>query len=355
MGKEGVAVRKTNTLNKRGHMNVGVTATNVFSPSVSVVMSCYNASRWLEEAIESVLKQTYGNFELIIIDDGATDGTAEILKVYAARDKRIRIITKPNTGLADSLNVGIDQAKGEWIARLDADDICLPDRLEKQVEFISKHTDVILLGCGCFETDANGKTIKGHRYPERHGSLVHNIETANRFFIHSSAFYKRGVVRQVGGYNVLFKRAQDKDLWLRLSQVGKIACLPDILVKLRRHETSISYNKPDIFGIAATVCYSLRKMGFQDPSSCGGQNWDSFIGWLTVETEKTSISDAAKLWQDLRGTWYAADVKGILCNVSRLTAKLAGSGQILGFLKQRICGQCLGFELAKEWARRNKV
>src|SRR5687767_6042714 len=99
-------------------------------PECSVVMSCYNASAWLSEALDSVLNQTFQDFELIIVDDGSTDDTRKIIEEYAARETRIVSIVKANSGLADSLNVGVARARGRWVARLDADDVCEPERLE---------------------------------------------------------------------------------------------------------------------------------------------------------------------------------------------------------------------------------
>ena len=132
------------------------------SPEVSVLMSCYNASRWLHEAIDSVLTQTFENFEFVLVDDGSTDDTWNIIQSYRDRDERIVPISKKNTGLPDSLNVGIAKARGAWIARLDADDVCEPTRLEEQVKFVSKHPEVVLLGTGCVEIDEQGGVKKKH-------------------------------------------------------------------------------------------------------------------------------------------------------------------------------------------------
>src|SRR5688500_1611394 len=118
------------------------------TPTVSVVMSIYNAERWLEEALDSVLAQSFSDFEFLLVDDGSTDGTARIIARYAARDDRCRVITKHNTGLSDSLNVGIERARGEWIARLDADDIAVPTRFEEQLTYLRKNPGVVLLGTG---------------------------------------------------------------------------------------------------------------------------------------------------------------------------------------------------------------
>lgn len=160
-------------------------------PKITVLMSCYNAERWLSEAIESVLVQTYKDFEFIIVDDGSSDNTPEIIKRYADIDHRIRVISKTNSGLTDSLNAGISQAKGEWIARLDADDICLPHRLEEQVKYVKNNPKIVLLGSGCIEINEHGKFMKEHRYPDSYEALVYNMEKGKRHFAHSSAFLEK--------------------------------------------------------------------------------------------------------------------------------------------------------------------
>ncbi|MHB8130909.1 MAG: glycosyltransferase family 2 protein, partial [Mobilitalea sp.] len=126
-----------------------ISKSQIKRPEVSVLMSCYNASRWLSEAVDSILRQTFENFEFILIDDGSTDNTWEIIQKYRAQDKRIIALLKKNTGLADSLNIGLNEAKGEWVARLDADDISLPERLFEQFKFVQKNNKVGLLGAGC--------------------------------------------------------------------------------------------------------------------------------------------------------------------------------------------------------------
>ncbi len=116
------------------------------APSVSVLMPIYNAELTLAEAVESILAQTFTDFELIVVDDGSTDGSLQMLQKFAHRDTRIRIISRPNTGIAGALNEAMDAARGEFLARMDADDISLPARFEKQVAFLQEHPDVVLLG-----------------------------------------------------------------------------------------------------------------------------------------------------------------------------------------------------------------
>src|ERR1700722_10627943 len=193
----------------------------MMNPEVSVLTPCYNARAWLSQAIESVLAQTFHNFEFVLVNDGSTDETWEIIQRFRERDKRIVALSKKNTGMADSLNAGIARAKGAWIARLDADDLCEPTRLEEQLRFVRDHPAVVLLGTGFIEIDTKGRALKKHRYPTKHRQLVWQLEHLGGFFPHSSAFYRTDAVRRIGGYNRRISRAEDQWLWLELSRQGE--------------------------------------------------------------------------------------------------------------------------------------
>ena len=127
------------------------------TPELSVVMAIYNGREFLREAIDSVLSQTMRDFEFVIVDDGSTDGSHSIVESYS--DPRIRIISQENTGLAQALNNGISESKGEFIARMDQDDICLPERFAVQLEFLKNHHDVVAVGCGAIYMDESGKSV----------------------------------------------------------------------------------------------------------------------------------------------------------------------------------------------------
>jgi glycosyltransferase involved in cell wall biosynthesis len=318
---------------------------------ISIIMSCYNASRWLAEAIESVLFQTFKDFEFIIIDDGSTDETVDIIKRYAKTDSRIKIIKKTNTGLADSLNVGIDQAKGEWIARIDADDICMPNRFEKQINFLKINPSVVLLGCGCLEIEEDGNFIKKHKYPKRHRALVTNLEQLKAFFPHSSVLYRADIVRELGGYNPRCYMCEDRDLWLRLGEVGRIASFPELLIKLRKHKTSLSYNETNIYSIAVTVCYFLRKKGLPDPAAGYQEGWDFFIEWIKEKLDKRKVFEKAQAWQSIREEWYAERADPLMGRGIKLLGKLAESGVGFDVLKRKMFGSNLASNLANEWGK----
>jgi len=188
-------------------------------PFISVVMSCHNSKKRLKTSIESILDQTYKNFEFIIIDDGSTDDTLDIIRGYSASDRRIKIIEKPNTGLADSLNEGIKIAKGGWIARMDADDVSFVDRFEKQIEFIKKNPEIDVLGTGAVLISPNNEIQNSILLSERHEQITKDIFKRTIIF-HSSVIMKKAFFEKVGGYDTNLLRSQDFDLWLKGIKLG---------------------------------------------------------------------------------------------------------------------------------------
>jgi glycosyltransferase involved in cell wall biosynthesis len=286
------------------------------SPCITVLTCCFNAAPCLNETIDSIINQSFHDFEYLIIDDGSTDGSAEIIKKYASRDKRIFFIGKENTGLADSLNLGIKLAKGDWIARLDADDIALPRRLEFQLNFIETFTKTVLVGSGCVEIDAAGNFIKSHRYSSNHATLKWRLEHLSSFFPHSSAFFRKKVAQELGGYCSRFTRSQDWDLWLRMASTGLIGCIRQPLVKVRKHVASLSSDQggrlQQLMGVAATVCHLRRKAELSDPSRGTTEEWLDFLAWLEMRLENEGYFEDTIAWQSLRSQFYA-DGRTSLC------------------------------------------
>jgi glycosyltransferase involved in cell wall biosynthesis len=207
-------------------------------PKVTVLMSVYNGKKYLREAIDSILGQTFTDFEFLIIDDGSTDSSADIIRSYS--DPRVRFIrNEKNMGLTRSLNKGIRLATGEYIARQDADDISLPERLEKQVRFLDQNKDVGLVGTYFFMINEAGKTIcVWNRLPE--GIDLKKILLKGNPFGHGSVMFRAECIEKVGPYREEFKSVQDYDLWLRISEVYDVANIPEPLYKWRFHSKSIS-------------------------------------------------------------------------------------------------------------------
>ncbi len=201
-------------------------------------MSVYNAERYLRKAIESMLNQTFRDFEFLIINDGSTDSSVEILKSY--RDPRIKIINnKKNIGLAKSLNKGLQVARGEYIARHDSDDISLPKRFEKQVEFLDSNSQTALVGSWAEVIDEFEEPKEvWHSLSQPH-LLRWKLLFKNQF-AHCAAMFRKSAVMQMGGYSEELSSAQDYDLWSRISFSWEVANIPEVLVKWRKWGKNIS-------------------------------------------------------------------------------------------------------------------
>lgn len=207
-------------------------------PQVSVLMPVYNGEPFLGQAIESILQQTFADFEFIIINDGSTDRSAEIVQSYA--DSRIRYFeNERNIGLTRSLNHGLSLVQGPYIARMDADDVSLPQRLGKQVDFLDAHPDVGVVGTAMQIIDEQSNVDHTWHSPTTHEMLRWCLCLYDPI-AHPTVLMRRKVVEQVGGYRAEMVTAQDYDLWRRLSAVCRLANLPDVLLYLRRHETSVT-------------------------------------------------------------------------------------------------------------------
>ena len=210
-------------------------------PRVSVIMGAYNAERYLAQAVESILGQTFADLEFLVIDDGSTDGTRQILDQYAARDPRLTVRTRANRGHERTLNELLGLARAPLVARMDADDVSLPERLEKQVAFLDAHPDHGLVGAQTVQIDERGDPIPDREFGVRltHEDIVGVLQEWSPF-VHPTVMYRRDVVLGVGGYRPIFRHAEDWDLWLRLSPATKLANLPDRLMLYRLHGGQLS-------------------------------------------------------------------------------------------------------------------
>ena len=208
---------------------------------VTVLMPVHNAEKYIAEAVSSVLAQTFKDFELLIINDGSTDTSMDIVRSF--NDSRIVIVDQPRKGIAATLNKGIELARGEYIARFDADDLCYPHRLEKQLEFLTKNRDYILTGSDVDYIDERGKHLFYFRNRNRSDSDIRASIHIRCPFIHSTVCYKTDVVRRVGGYDVKAHTFEDYFLWTRLIEYGKVSNLPQPLVAVRLNPESLSVDE----------------------------------------------------------------------------------------------------------------
>ena len=207
-------------------------------PQVSVVTSVYNGEEYLEECVDSILNQTFQNFEYIILNNGSTDGTARILQRYT--DPRLRIIHQENLGISRSLNKGIDLSSSDLIAHLDADDYSMPQMLEKQVTFMKKYPDIVL--CGSMWRELIGKKLSKQivTFVETDQAIKKSMSLFNPFS-HSAVIFRKKTFFTAGGYSERFKYSQDYDLWLRMLAFGKTLILKEELAVVRMSEQSESH------------------------------------------------------------------------------------------------------------------
>jgi GT2 family glycosyltransferase len=207
---------------------------------LSVIMPAYNCRRFVREAVNSILAQTFTHFEFIIIDDGSTDGTTAELKSLAASDARIRLISRPNTGYTKALIEAMSLATAPLIARMDADDVSMPERFALQVAQFDAAPDLVLLGGSFLFIDDVGRRIKQFNPPADHKSLDQLAFTGGNPFCHPLVMFRRDAYDRVGGYDPSYEPSEDIDLWLKMAEAGRISCLPDLLLLYRQHAGSVS-------------------------------------------------------------------------------------------------------------------
>ena len=213
---------------------------------VSVLLPVYNGAADIERAVKSVLDQTFQDFELIIINDGSKDNSLEILK--SLDDPRIQLFDQANIGLAATLNKGIALSKGAFIARQDQDDLSHPERLAKQIDFLTKNPECILLGTAAEIWVGDQPTERAHDHPQEHELLAFDL-LFNNPFVHSSVMMRRAALTEIGGYSTDKSRQppEDYELWSRMARHGRVANLPERLLIYREVPQSMSRSGPTPF------------------------------------------------------------------------------------------------------------
>lgn len=214
------------------------------APAVSVALPVYNAGRYLAAAVASILGQTFRDFELIAVDDGSTDDSRAVLEAFAARDPRVRVISRPNTGIVGALNDAWQAARAPLVARMDADDIAFPERFARQVAFLAAHPEVVCLGAAVVYLDSAGQPVKPCARALDHAALEPALLGGDGgSLIHPVIMLRRSALEAVGGYRREAQYVEDLDLFLRLARVGRLANLPEPLLFYRVHATSINFTK----------------------------------------------------------------------------------------------------------------
>ncbi len=264
---------------------------------VSVIMSVYNGARYLRDSIDSILHQTFQHFELVIINDGSTDDTVKILEEI--NDHRIVLLNQENLGLTKSLNRGARISNGKYIARQDADDISLPNRLEQQVKFLNENPDIGFVGGSYLLIDENSSQLKIIEV-KNNPPLLKTTLLKRNIFAHGSCMFRKDLFNDIGGYREEFRYAQDIDLWLRMSEValpGWVESPP--LYKQRVHLNSVGREKNNLqkkFAETAMQAAAKRINGTSDHEliadlkDCKVNNHKRFQS-LSSETEKLLLEN----------------------------------------------------------------
>lgn len=240
------------------------------APTVSVVLSVYNAERHLRGAVNSILDQTLSDFEFIIIDDGSTDDTGKILGEY--RDPRIRLISRENRGLTHSLNEGVLAARGKYVARMDADDVSVSTRFAKQVEFLDANPHIGVVGSNYTIIDENGRPLLTTDFFTHPDELRTCLVLCNQIG-HGSVMVRKEVIVKAGMYDATVGIVEDYDLWQRISGIGELANLPDVLYLWRHNPQGVSLAND---AHQLRLAHDLRDRAFDRFLAVGGHRLWSF-------------------------------------------------------------------------------
>ena len=246
----------------------------VFSPKVSVLMANYNGERFLASAIVSILEQSYKDFELIVVDDGSKDSSPAILRTFMSKDSRVKgFYFSRNQGLARALNYGLAQVQGEYIARMDSDDLCHRDRLAKQVTYLDKHPGIYMLGCGYQNIDEHGARVRAWDVPLFCGRvfLERCIKRGVYPILHPSFMVRRFCLEELEGYREIFRIGEDLDLYARMrDRYGAVfGNLSERLYFYRRYDASLTgasdSSEHALVRVLAQYSSECRRLKLSDP------------------------------------------------------------------------------------------
>jgi len=249
--------------------NDGLIAAPESTPRVSVVMPVRDGGAFLADAVASVLGQSFADLELLLIDDGSRDGAVAALAQLALRVPRLRLLKNPGAGLVAALNYGLSQARAELVARMDADDVALPERLARQVAFLDASPDIALVGAQVAYVDATGApTGERSNFPTAPEAVAAALTTRGCIIRHPTILARKAALAAAGAYRAVCDRAEDYDLWLRLAERARLANLPEVLLDYRVHGRQISagINLDQRFARdLAIVAARARRAGRTDP------------------------------------------------------------------------------------------
>jgi glycosyltransferase involved in cell wall biosynthesis len=243
-------------------------------------------------------------------------------------------------------------ARGEWLGILDSDDVAMPSRFEEQIKLAVSDKDLVMIGSNSISIYKAGHVIKKHKYPTSHNDLINRLLSMRAFPPHSSMMYRKDVVQRFDGFNIRFPLSEDYDLWLRLSDAGKITSIDKSLVKIRKHDANISNWERGMLqirlGVAAYICHFLRTHGYPDPSVTNDEaRWGEFVTWIEKHLIDEGVFEKSKAWADARCEYFAAE--NSLIGTFRFSTSLIQSGHASVLAWEMFFGSSLPRRLAREW------
>lgn len=251
-------------------------------------MSVYNGAQYLEQAITSVLNQTFQAFEMLVVDDQSDDTTPDILNAFASADPRVKVLKAPiRQGLTLNLNLALKHAQGDYIARMDSDDISCPERFEKQADFLKAHPHISVVGSFFDKIDALGQTISTQdSLPGDDQTIRQWLRSGENPLCHGAVLMRKSLLENLNGYREVFRTTQDFDLWLRIPEEVHMANLPWVLYQHRRHDQSVSRQK---FLQQKQMKYLALKL-YQERQQ-DSENRDSLMRCASQEACTTIVQD----------------------------------------------------------------
>lgn len=312
-------------------------------PQVSVVMVTRNVERYLQEAIDSVLEQTFSELELIVVDFGSTDGSKEICAQAAANDPRVRFSEIPTCSLVEARNAACSLARGEFLAVMDADDVSLPHRLESEIRYLREHPAVGVIGGAAEWVDERGRKLFVVDFA-CDDQAIKDVLRTNCPYCHSASVLRRDLFLKVGGYRRVFTVTHDYDLWARVAEHTQCANLSDVVVKYRVHGSQISLRRlkqQTYAALAVQASSRARQTGQADPLDSVSEitlelllklgvseaqqeqrHWVEYEKWITIASLAGEPSATIAVREDaLRMKWKHID-KRLIADLCVTTARL---------------------------------
>lgn len=281
-------------------------------PRVSVVMSVRDGEAFVAAALTSILRQTMTDFECVVIDDGSSDGTPALLERAASQDARLRLVRREGGGgLVAALNHGCSLARAPLIARMDADDVALPDRLARQLERLARQPSLVVLGAAAIFVDAQDRPLPADPTPMGPRTLAQALERGDCPLIHPTVVMRRAAFEAVGGYRACIAHAEDYDLWLRLAERGELDNLTEPVLRYRRHPQQVSirhYAEQAVSNLAARASARLRRSGLPDPLDGVARLDDAMLDRLGLDAAVRAAAVARATLTSVRSLADAGEV-----------------------------------------------